>query len=366
MSKADSTKHVQEKTKLLNEEVQKFDAAFMTAHKGTFLYDVLNLKTEKEMKEVPKASNGRPDSAAQYKYYKSHYWDGTNFKDDRLLRTPFFADRLKKYFDRVILQTPDTISVEIDRVLKQCDPKSEMFKFLLAYFLPNYEQSKIMGFDKIFVHIADTYLRTGLGSAVYDEKTVEKILKRIDILKPLLIGSQSPDLLMIDTTNAKFTNKMGFDTAKTSHGVTKLYYENVQKLTALFTTLYSVKAKYTVLVFWDVDCGHCQTEMPKLAESMRELRKQYDVKVYSVYTQHDYDRWRKFIIDKKMDFINVYDPVHLNNIKEKFDIYSTPVIYLLDEKKYIKAKRLSEEQIPGMIKMYEAMEKEKLEKEKKK
>jgi thiol-disulfide isomerase/thioredoxin len=358
MSKTDSTKFMTDKAKILDQEVKKFDADFMAANKGTFIYDVMNLKTEKEPKDVPKAKNGRPDSVYAYNYYKQHYWDGVNFKDDRLLHTPFFADRLKKYFSTTILQAPDTIIVEIDKIMNQATPGSEMYKFLLAYFTPTYESSKIMGFDKIFVHLIDKYIATGMAKGVYDEKTVEKIVERGNILRPLLLGSQAPDLLMIDTTNAKITNKMGFDTAKTSKSVTQLYYDNAQKLTPLFTTLYGVKAKWTILVFWDVDCGHCQTEMPKLGETYRELVKKYDVKVFSVYTQHEYDKWRKFIIDKKMNFINVYDPVHLNNIKEKYDIFSTPVIYLLDKNKVIKAKRLSEEQLPELIKMFDSQDKD--------
>jgi len=358
MNKADSAKYVNEKMKALNETVMKFDADFLKTHSGTFLGDVLNLKSEKELKDVPKASNGRPDSAAQYKYYKAHFWEGVNFKDDRLLRTPFFADRVKRYFDRVILQLPDTITAEIDRVMLQCTPGSDMHKFLLAYFLPTYEQSKIMGFDRVFCNLVDRYVRTGLAKGVYDDKTADKIIERVDILKPLLLGSQAPDLLMIDTVNSKAVNKMGFDTAKTSQSVTKLYYDNIQKLTPLFSPLYSVKAKYTVLVFWDVDCGHCKTEMPKLVDAYKELKKKYDVKVFCVYTQHEYDKWRKYLIENKLgDFINVWDPIHINNIKTKYDIFSTPVIYLLDKDKIIKAKRLSVEQVPELIKAFEAQEK---------
>ena len=358
LAKADSMKLMLEKMKVLNESVQKFDADFLKAHTGTFLGDVLNLKTDKELKDVPKASNGRPDSVAQYKYYKGHFWDGVNFKDDRLLRTPFFADRIKRYFDRVIIQVPDTITVEIDRMMAQCMPGSDMYKFLLAYFMPTYEQSKIMGFDRVFCNLVDKYVRTGLAKGVYDDKTAQKIIERVDILKPLLLGSQAPDLLMIDTINSKAVNKMGFDTAKTSQAVTKLYYDNIQKLTALFTSLYSVKAKYTVLVFWDVDCGHCKTEMPKLKDAYAELKKKYDVKVFCVYTQHEYDKWRKYLIENKLgDFMNVWDPVHINNIKTKYDIFSTPVIYLLDKDKIIKAKRLSVEQVPELIKALDGAEK---------
>lgn len=356
-SKEDSTNFMKEKSAELNKAVVKFDQEFMNSHAGTFLYDVLNLKTEKELKDVPKASNGRPDSIAVYKYYKTHFWDGVNFKDDRVLRTPFFADRLKRYFNNVIIQMPDTITTEINKIMKQCNPESDMFKFLLAYFMPTYEQSKIMGFDKVFCDLVDTYIRTGMAKGVYDETTSKKIAERVDILRPLLLGSQAPDLLMIDTVNAKITNKMGFDTAKTSSSVTKLYYDNAQKLTALFTTLYSVKAKWTLLVFWDVDCGHCKTEMPKLKDAYAEMKSKYDLKIFAVYTQHEYDKWRKYLIENKLDFMNVYDPVHINNIKTKYDIFSTPVIYLLDKDKKIKAKRLSVDQAVEMIKVFDKQEK---------
>lgn len=55
--------------------------------------------------------------------------------------------------------------------------------------------------------------------------------------------------------------------------------------------------------------------------------------------------------------MNVYDPVHINNIKTKYDIFSTPVIYLLDKDKKIKAKRLSVDQAVEMIKVFDKQEK---------
>ena len=52
-------------------------------------------------------------------------------------------------------------------------------------------------------------MRTGLAKGVYDEKTSAKLLN-VDILKPLLLGSQTPDLLMIDTLNSKAVNKWDY------------------------------------------------------------------------------------------------------------------------------------------------------------
>lgn len=356
MTSKDSAKFMSERSKQLNESVVSYEKQFMDSHKDQYIHDVINLKVEKESKDVPKASNGRPDSVWAYNYYKSHYWDNVNFGDDRILRTPFFGDKLKKYFNSVVVQNPDTINVEIDRIMKQTKQGSDMHKFLLAYFTPTYETSKMMGFDKVFVHLIETYICTGQAKGIYEEKTVDKICERGKILKPLLLGNQAPDLLMVDTTGHKAIARMGFDTVKTSAGATDLYYKNIQALAQTFISMYSVKADYFVLVFWDVDCGHCQTEIPKLLDEYHKLKgEKYDIKVFSVYTQHEYDKWHKYIIDHKLDWINVYDGVHINNIKEKYDIYSTPVIYVLDKNKYIKAKRIAHEQLSDIIK---AMERE--------
>lgn len=355
MEKADSAKYVQEKAKQFEREVQKFDSTFLEQHKGTYMADFLNIQKPKYPKETPKASNGRPDSIYQYTYFKQHYWDGVNFKDDRIMRTPVFGDKVKNYFDKVILNTPDTVIAEIDRMMDKTIPFSDMHTHLLAYFMPKYEEKsqKYVGFDKVFVHMIDRYVRTGQAKKVYEEKTVEGIVKRGDVLKPLLDDSKAPELFMLDTINGKKAIKMGFDTANTSKSLTDLYLKNVQNLTSMYTTLHNVKAKYTVLVFWDVDCGHCQTEIPKLLETYHELKKNYDVKVFSVYTQQEFDKWRKYIIDKKLDFINVYDPIRINNLKEKYDINSTPKIYLLDSEKRIKTKGIPQDKIPDFIEYLE-------------
>ncbi len=360
-SKTDSTKYVNDKLKELNTEVKKFEKDFTESVKGTFVYDYQNLKTEKEPVEIPKASNGRPDSLCQYYYYKSHFFDGVDFKDERIIRTPFFADRIKKYFDHVIVQHPDTVIQEIDKIMSKTDGCNLMYVMLLSHFTYKYEQSKIMGFDKVFVHMVDKYITNGnaVKCGVYTAEIGTKIKERVDIMRNLLLEAKVSELYMIDTTYAKQVLKMGFDTAKTSKSVTDLYYKNIEKLTPIFSTLYSIKSKYTVLVFWASDCGHCQTEIPKLDENLKALKGKIDYKVYAVQTKDEIEAWKKFIIEKKLDFINVFDPVHLNNLKERFDIYSTPVIYILDKDKKIKAKRLSADQVPDMLKMLEEIDKKK-------
>ena len=359
MSKADSTKLMQEKAKQFTDDVVKFEADYLKKHEKDYIGTWLNLKTEKEAKAYPSnLKNARDTMMYRFNYYKSHYWDGVDFSDGRVIRNQFFEARLKKYFDQIVNQLgPDTVANEIDKILSKCVPESEMFNFLFVHFMVEYENPKLVGFDKVFVMLVDKYIRTGKASKIYDEKTTAKIAEKADIVKPLLIGSVAPELFMIDTTNAKIVNKMGFDTAVTSESVTKLYYKNMDKLAPLYKTLSSVQAKYIILIFWDVDCGHCVTEIPKLLKIYHELQKTVDVKVFSVYTVYEFEKWRKYIVDKKLDFINVYDPVHINNIKTKYDIFSTPKVYLLDKNKIIMSKHMPVEKIPEIITGFEAEEK---------
>ena len=128
-------------------------------------------------------------------------------------------------------------------------------------------------------------------------------------------------------------------------------------------SLYDVKAKYTVLIFWDHGCGHCKKEMPKLVELHKKL-KEKGVQVYAVETEDNPKEWKKFIRENEMQFTNVYQPDQYKRAvtKKIYDIYSTPVIYLLDENKIIKAKRIDAEQLSNLI---DFTEKERLEKEKK-
>jgi peroxiredoxin len=367
-SKEDSTRIVREKQSQLSQEMSKFDMDFRAKNKGTFVADLMNLKAEHFPTEVPKAKNGRPDSVYQYYYYKNHFFEGVNFRDDRMIYTPFFADKIKKYFDQLVIQHPDSLIKELDKILMQCEPGSMMFNTLVGHFTYKYEQNKTMSFDqmgrcntfeKVFIHLADKYIISGKTQGFYSAETIVKIKEKVDILRNLLPDAKVSNLYMIDTTYGRQVLKMGFDTAQTSASVTYLYNKNLDKLMPMFKQLYDVKARYTVLVFWAADCSHCTTEVPKLHEALQKLKGKVDVKVYAVQTKEElFDTWRKFIIDKKLtDFVHVFDPIHLNNLKEQFDIVATPVIYLLDKDKKIKGKKLSPDQVVDIIEKLESIEK---------
>ncbi|WP_281323587.1 TlpA family protein disulfide reductase [Flavobacterium aestivum] len=348
--KADSTALLSKEYKVLNEAILKNDLNTIAQNKGTYLAEILNLKTDREAKDVPKASNGRPDSIFAYNYYKNHFWDGVNFQDDAMLRNPFFTNKINQYFNSVVMQHPDSICVEIDRMMLKTKQGTKMNMLLLAYFTQTYEIPKIMGMDKVFVYMVNNYFKTGKAKGIYDDSVIDIIIKRGDVLAPLQLGKTAPELYMIDIPGHDKIAHLGFDTAKTSEEITKIYYDNKAEIEKSYVTLSSVKADYLILLFWDVDCGHCQKEVPKILELYHELLKEKkDVKVFGVYTQSEFDKYKKYIADNKIDWMNVYDGVHINNLKEKYDVVTTPVMYILDKDKVIKAKGIGSDAIRSII-----------------
>jgi alkyl hydroperoxide reductase subunit AhpC len=117
-----------------------------------------------------------------------------------------------------------------------------------------------------------------------------------------------------------------------------------------FYGLHDVKAKYTILTFWDPDCGHCKKEIPKLYESYEKL-KSFGAEVYAVATMpvEEVNKWTDFINQNKLNWINVADPYHRSNFRFEYDIQSTPQIYVLDQDKKILAKRIAAEQVEDFV-----------------
>jgi len=169
------------------------------------------------------------------------------------------------------------------------------------------------------VHMAKNYYLNGKAYWV-DSSTVTKIRDRAKILEPILIGKTAPNIFLTDSSG------------------------NLKPL-------YGFKSKTTILYFWDPNCGHCQKETPKLHEFW-EKNKQKGIGVYAVSIDRKPDDWKKFVREKGLKWTNVWDSQVVTDFKNIYDIYSTPVMYILDENKKILAKRIGVEQLPDFFDNY--------------
>jgi thiol-disulfide isomerase/thioredoxin len=317
----DSVNLINEKIKEVNLELIKYKLNIVAEHPDSFIAFLINAMKEPEVPEVPTLPNGRKDSTFGYRYFKEHFWDGTDFTDDRLLRTPVFYNKLKKYYDVVLIQTPDSIISGSDQLVEKARANHEMFKYLVWFATNHYENSEIMGFDRIFVHVTEKYYVTGQVDWV--NKTVLKnIINKAMKMKPLLIGEIAPNMVMMDTNNQ-------------------------------LISLYNIDAKFLLILFWDPDCGHCEKEIPKIKEFYDLNKDKYGVEVFSVCSDTSIVKWKTAIKKRSMNWINVDGPRTLaGDYHELYNISTTPVIYFLNSRKEIIAKQLQADQLGVFLKNY--------------
>jgi peroxiredoxin len=322
---ADSAKLVQDKMTAIHTEIKNYKNSFIKDHPQTFVAKLFKAMEEPEIPEAPILPNGRKDSTFAYRYMKVHYFDNMDFSDARLLRTPIFHNKVKYYLEKMTPQIPDSINVSADFIVEKARANDEVYKYMIYWLTYTYESSKVMGMDAVFVHMVEKYYVTKQTPWV-DSTQMYKITNRaINELRHLLIGKKAPAINMPDSTGK-------------------------------YISLHDIKSKYTVVIFWDHGCGHCKKEIPKLMEQYKTKLKAKGVTVYAVETEEKPEEWRKFIRENKLNgwhHVQEMDNYKRAVTKKIYDIYSTPVIYLLDENKIIRAKRVESEQLDGIIDMLE-------------
>lgn len=326
----DTIKRCKEKITQLQKESKEYKENMFKQNPTTLTVKLLRAAEEPEVPEF-KTPEGKVDSLRAYLYYKAHFFDNYDFSDERMFRTPIFIPRIDRYMKEMTPQIPDSIIKSADIVIKKAEANKEIFKYCVSTITNNYETSNVMCMDAVFVHMADTYYLK--GRCFWIDTTVEnKIRKRANILRPLRCGKVSPNTYCADTLGK-------------------------------YVPLLDIKSKYVVLVFWDADCGHCQKELPKLFTIYNEKLKAKGVSVYAATIERDNKSWTKFLREKKLfapGWYNVRDQFNHTDFHETFDVYSTPVIYILDKDKKIIAKRIGVDQIDDFLQNYDKLSRDKL------
>lgn len=308
------------KTKLesLNDAVNKKQQSIMNDQPKTLTAAIIKANQGSTMPEI-KGTDDKDTQYLQWQWTREHYFDNIDLADPRFLRMPFLFQRVNHYMEKLTVQHPDSISKSLFYILDKMQPAPDNFKYYLVHYLGEYAKSKVVGFDAIYVALVERYYATGKADWT-DEEQLAKIIKNAETLKPLLIGKIAPDISM-ETQDA---------TQMTLHGI---------------------DSEYTVLIFWDPECGHCKKAMPKLVDFYKEY-KEKGVEIVAVCTRfmkETQNCW-DFIEEKEIGvWLNTVDPYHRSKYKLVYDIRSTPQIYVLDAKKEIISKKIGSEQLKDVM-----------------
>ena len=311
-----------------DKEIKQKRRAYIAENPGSMMSFLLNTMEVPEAPSIP-IVNGKADSLYPYRYVKDHYWDNIVFNDNRLLRTPFFENKLDDYFKNYISREPDSIISEVQYMLTVAKTGKEIYPFLLFKFTNKYISPEFMGQDKVFLHIYQNFFAKG-DTTLLSEASKKSLRERAYSLMANQLGLPAPILVLNDLNEERFA-------------------------------LHNMKATYTFIAFWDPTCSHCKVEIPKLDSIYKASWIKHDIKVIAVNTNaKEMTLWKEFIKDNKLDqWINAYQTDEdLNKeitegkpttIRQLYDVFKTPTFYLLDKDKKIVAKNLSIEQFNDFI-----------------
>ncbi len=312
----------------LNQEIIDYRTSYNKTSSANFLNALFAALQEPVVPPANQHPKGAYDSSYAFNYFKSHYWDGVKFNDDRLIRTPFYEARIDRYLRDMVSPDPDSIKKEIDIILGQAVSSKESFKYLLTHFVQKYINPEYMGQDAVFVHLFEKYINGNPEVNWFTDKYQKYMTDRAYSLMANLIGNPAWDIIMTDTSG-KLSN------------------------------LYEVKAAFTVICFWDPTCGHCKEMVPKLDSIYQAKWKKNDVKIFGVMTEGGRDNWTRYIRENNLnDWIHVHQTEAQRDaesnsgkpgFRQLYDVYQTPVLYLLDKDKRIIAKKLTYQQLDNIL-----------------
>jgi thiol-disulfide isomerase/thioredoxin len=332
------------------EKGQVYQKRMVAENEGTLVAKIINMNIDVKVPEAPKNEDGSIiDSNFNYNYFRDHFFDNIDLTDERLVRAPVFQHKFEYFYSKeMLLQHPDTIFKYLSRVIDQMPEGTEMYQFAATTAATTLSKSKIMGMDRAFNLILERYFcaqdEKGNAKAFWlTKEKLDELCENTQKRLRLVQGEVPPNLILPDSTNNKWYS------------------------------LHDVDAEYTIVYFWDPNCGHCKKEVPKMGELYNKKFKDRNIEVYSVgkATGEDFEAWKEFIKKHNLTFINVgltqqiysqakKDPRSLIpgtttleslNYQDTYEIYSTPRLFILDKDKKIIGKGL------GIAQLEEYMDK---------
>ena len=342
----ENKEEARKKLKAIGEERKEKVKRIVADNPKLFVSTFFKATLDIEVPDPPLLEDGSIDSSWQYRYYKNHFFDNFDPHDGRLLRTPLYEDKILYYLEKVVIQIPDTLIKEVDYLLEGAREDSVLFRYLLVTLFNHYGNTNIMGLDAVQVHLAANYYLTEAWWINDDFR--EELIERVAALQPLILGNISPNIELLFVPADHFKAAQSDSALKSYPHVGKLMH------------IHDLPGEYIVLVFWEANCSHCKKAIPAMYRIYKEQLEPKGIQVVSISTLFGEEgkvKWVDFVNKYQLyDWWNAWNPYDYQ-YKIKYDIRTTPQIFILDKERKIIGKRIGPEQVPEFIEMYDQHQK---------
>ncbi len=302
----------------IDDEVKTIQDNIIARHPATMTAMLIKANQDIDIPKYPELSEDERKEK-QYEYYRAHYFDNFDLGDPRAIRSGLIHNKIEFYTQKLTYPMPDSQMIADDYLLDKMKNNAEAFQYYLVYFLNDAAKSKRMGMDAVYVHLVDQYYSTGKATWA-DEDQLKKLKTQADNIRPTLIGKIAPDLT--------------------------LWTEAGEQV-----TIHGIDSPYTVLFFWDPECGHCKKAIPFVIDFYNEY-KDKGVKVLSICTKtgDNISECWDAVKERGMDvFVNTADQYLRSRYKSIYDVKTTPQIFILDKDKKILVKKIAGEDLKSVM-----------------
>ena len=242
-----------------------------------------------------------------------HFWDGIEAFDGPTDENPVLAAQLDFYFDKMVAPLPDSITLEINRLVERTNNNTDLSDFILWHLLEKYRHPEYMSQDQVFVWLYDQYF-SQLEIKDLNETNLALIREKAERLRRLALFNTAPNFTLNDSID-----------------------------------LQSVVSEYTVLFFYDHDCDVCHQEIMDL-DSV--CARHPEITVLAIDMNPDSTGGFEIRTKRNGDLKSPIQDRRIANPSELiglYDIENTPLIYVLDRDKRIIAKKIRAEQIELIV-----------------
>ena len=328
---------IRQKLDQINQDMEAYMDRIESEYASLFVSNFIGATREPITPEELLSGERRHDDSVRYFFYKNHYFDRFDPFDVRMLHTPLYESKIKNYLTRAVAQHPDSLVLAVDWLLEGARSDSDLYRYMLITLFNHFAESRYMGMDVVYFHIAEQYY---IPDASWSSpEFISKLKENLEKNKPTLIGQIAPNLIMRRIPAEHFQMAAQDSVIRKDPHIGQDFF------------IHDIDAPYTILYFWEADCGHCKKATPALYDVYTRLKAK-GVEVISVHvinTIEGKELWVDFVNEHNLyDWINCWSP-YSNEFRSLYNLQSYPQLFILDRDKKIVAKKITPEQAESII-----------------
>lgn len=303
------------KIREMEEDMTNFTREQLVKYPNLFFPKLVNATAPtKVLKGIPPFIDDKVN-IAYVRYYKSHFWDNFDFRDERLLRSKALPEKIDDWL-AINGQPLDTAKRAVDMLVRKVQPYADMRKAAVQHLVQRFEDINLTNGDAMFVHMFDRYLNTATKAGV-DTFVWMRMEYKAKIFRPNLIGQKAPEIKLPNHRDS-------------------------------IVSLHGFNAPYTLVYFFSPLCKKCQEITP----GFYALTQQYaakGLKVIAVTTECPKAYWQDYVQKNVPNWTSLRDEARPSPLNELYAISGLPNLYCLDKDKKIVTKRIPWERVQEFL-----------------